>query len=45
MSPKGSCVAGLFPKVVLLEAGGTFKRWGLVGGPEVIWNMPWKVIA
>jgi hypothetical protein len=32
MSPKGPCVKGLVPNLVLLGGGGNFKEWGLVGG-------------
>jgi hypothetical protein len=31
-SPKGPFVESLVPKVVLLEGGGIFERWDLVGG-------------
>jgi hypothetical protein len=34
--PNSLCVKGLVPMVVLQGGSGTFKRWGLLGGPEVI---------
>jgi hypothetical protein len=30
--PKGSCVKGLAPSLMLRGSGGTLKRWGLVRG-------------
>jgi hypothetical protein len=35
MSPKGPCVEFLVPSTALMEGGGTFKRWGLVGGAYI----------
>lgn len=31
-----SCVEGLVPSVVMLGGGGTFNRWGLIEGNEVV---------
>lgn len=35
MSPKSPRNRGLAPKVLILEGGGTFKRWGPVRGPQI----------
>jgi hypothetical protein len=33
-------VHGLVPTVVLLGGGKTFRKWGLVGGPQVLGDVP-----
>jgi hypothetical protein len=42
MSAKDPCDKGLFPRVLLLGDGRTFKRWSLMGGLQVIGTMPLK---
>lgn len=42
MSPKGSFVKGLVPKMEPLRGGGTFEKWSLERGPEVNGGMLWK---
>jgi hypothetical protein len=34
--PKGPCAKGLVPWVALLGGDGAFKRWGVVGGLQVV---------
>jgi hypothetical protein len=41
-SPKVLCVKGLFPRVALLGDSGTFRRWGIMNGPEVMGGVPLK---
>jgi hypothetical protein len=38
LSLRGSCVGNLIPNDTVLGGSGTFKRWGLVGGVQVIWE-------
>jgi hypothetical protein len=39
-SPKGSCVEGLTPRLVVLLGGArNFRRWGLVGGSSSLGGM------
>jgi hypothetical protein len=44
VSPKDPCVKLLFLRVALLEGGGYFQRWGLMGGLQVIGGVPLKGI-
>jgi hypothetical protein len=43
LCPKGSCVGSLVSSVAVLERGGTFRKWGLMGGSQVIVDVTlWK---
>lgn len=40
--PKDPGVRSSVPRVVILDGGGTGKRWGLAGGPRSLQVLPWK---